>query len=239
MVAWYLDEGAQVLKTQWLEEHPGAVVYAVGDTSHLEEGNKSQHNPEAAGSLPGQSAGEVDALDFMEGHGVTDADLDQLFEDLVASRDERIFYVIRNRVIVSSVTQPWVRRPYTGSDPHTNHVHLSLNDRFKKNETPWKVGDEVDAADAKQIALAVIKELRNTPEDLSDTERVYIAKEVVKQLAPQLTAIVAAIQADDDQPMPQQQLVDLANLIVLGLPDDLAKKTVDELRDRLQTAPTQ
>ncbi len=139
MAKWYVDEGLAVLIAEWKKAHPEAVVYTIGDASHA--ARDSEHNPEAAGSLPGQDAGEVDAGDFMEGHGVTDADVDELFNELVDNRDPRILYVIRKGVIVSSVVQPWVKRKYTGSDQHTDHLHLSVNDKFDKNTATWNLGE--------------------------------------------------------------------------------------------------
>ena len=132
---WYVDEGLATLITEWKRVHPEAVVYTIGDASHA--ARDSEHNPEKAGPLPGQDAGEVDAADFMGGHGVTDRDLDELFAGLVRNRDKRLLYVIHDRVIVSSVVQPWVRRPYKGTDPHTDHVHLSVNDLFDNNRSDW------------------------------------------------------------------------------------------------------
>lgn len=132
---WYLDEGLATLRAEWQRAHPGAVVYTIGDAAHA--ATVSEHNPEKAGKLPGADAGEVDAADFMRGHGVTDAHLQGLFDGLVRSRDPRILYVIYNRVIVSSVTAPWTRRPYRGSNPHTDHVHVSVNDLFDDNESDW------------------------------------------------------------------------------------------------------
>lgn len=135
-VNWYVDQGLQVLIDEWKRAHPGATVYTIGDASHASR--DSEHNPEPQGSAPGADLGEVDAADFMESKGVTDAMLDELADGLVRSRDPRILYVIRNRRICSSVVEPWVWRPYGGSDPHTDHVHLSVNDKFDDNESDWK-----------------------------------------------------------------------------------------------------
>ncbi len=136
MSGWYPDQGLAELIGEWKHAHPGAVVGTIGDAAHQAE--DSEHNPEKQGSQPGQDAGEVDAGDFMLGHGVDDGDLSELFDGLVTARDPRTLYVIHNRVIVSSVVDPWKRRPYKGSDPHTGHLHLSVNDRYDDNESDWK-----------------------------------------------------------------------------------------------------
>lgn len=137
MVAWHVDEGLAELIGEWKRAHPGAVVGTIAGGGHVATWPATDHAPEPQGSAPGQDAGEVDAADFMQGAGVTDADLDELAEGLVRSRDPRILYVIRNRRIISSVVQPWVWRPYKGTDPHTEHLHLSVNDKFDDNTSDW------------------------------------------------------------------------------------------------------
>lgn len=141
MTVWQLDEGLAVFRRQWWGYHPGATVYTIGDAAHSQDPDVSQHAPDRGTSgRPGDSKGEVDAVDLMPGKGVTDADLADLFDDLVRSRDPRILYVIHEQTIVSSVVQPWVRRRYKGA--RHSHVHLSVNDGFKANVTPWRIGGD-------------------------------------------------------------------------------------------------
>jgi peptidoglycan hydrolase-like protein with peptidoglycan-binding domain len=140
-VNWRVDEGLSVLIAQWKKEHPGAVVYTIGDASHASR--DSEHNPEPSGSAPGADYGEVDAADFMKGHGVTSADLQELRDALVKNRDSRLWYVIWNKKITSSTTQPWKERVYLGKDDHTDHAHVSVNDKFDKNIKPWDLEDEL------------------------------------------------------------------------------------------------
>lgn len=135
-INWYVDEGLARLIAEWEAAHPGCVVYTIGDASHASR--DSEHNPEPAGSLPGEDLGEVDAADFMIGHGVTHEDLQDLRDQLIAHRDPRLWYVIWNHKITSSTTQPWVERNYSGKDQHTDHVHVSVNDKFDKNTADWK-----------------------------------------------------------------------------------------------------
>lgn len=137
MTAWRVDEGLATLIAEWKRAHPGAVVGTIADSHHSTNPRVTQHAPDDGKSGgPGDDPGEVDAGDFMPGPHVTAGDLDELFEGLIASRDPRILYVIHDRVIVSSVVEPWKRRPYKGSDPH-KHVHLSVNDRFDDNRSDW------------------------------------------------------------------------------------------------------
>jgi hypothetical protein len=146
MAAWYVDEGVEQLIGEWKRAHPGAVVGTIADGHHSTDPDVTQHAPDRGGAAPGDDRGEVDGADFMIGHGVTEHDLALLFDGLVDSRDPRILYVIHNRVIVSSVVQPWVRRPYRGSDPHTGHVHLSANDKYDANRADWKWEARVERA---------------------------------------------------------------------------------------------
>ena len=135
-MAWYLDEGLARLRTEWLQVHPGATVYTIGDSAHSTDPDVSQHAPDRGGPQPGDDRGEVDAADFMPGKGVTSTDLADLFYGLHKSRDSRLLYVIWGSTIFSSTVQPWVMRPYRGA-VH-GHVHVSVNDRYDANRSDWK-----------------------------------------------------------------------------------------------------
>lgn len=133
-VNWYVDEGLTTLIGEWKKKYPKATVYTIGDASHASR--DSEHNPEPDGSEPGADYGEVDAADFMIA-GLTKQDLQDLRDGLIRSRDKRLLYVIWDAKITSAVNQPWVERPYTGSDKHTDHVHVSVNDKYDDNESDW------------------------------------------------------------------------------------------------------
>lgn len=139
MSTWYLDEGLVVFRRQWWDAHPGATVYTIGDGAHSQDPAVSQHAPDRGTSgRPGDSKGEVDAVDVMPGKGVDGRDLDDLFEDLRTSRDPRILYVIYRDEIVSSVVSPWKLRKYSGT--WHSHVHLSVNDDYSANRAVWNLG---------------------------------------------------------------------------------------------------
>ena len=65
----------------------------------------------------------------------------QFAEVLRIHRDKRIKYVISNhRIFDTSGTDAWVWRPYSGVDPHTNHVHISVLDApISDTATPWNL----------------------------------------------------------------------------------------------------
>lgn len=121
----------------------------IGDAAHQAE--QSDHNPD--------SGGVVRALDITHdpAHG---CDIDLLSDALAASRDSRISYVIANRLIMSGAAgpDPWVWRKYYGTDPHTNHVHISVvADERADRTTRWDLsiveGNKMATADEQIAAM--------------------------------------------------------------------------------------
>lgn len=125
---WYVDKGLAQLNVQMRKRYPGIVIGTIGDKNHKPP---SQHIPEADGS--------VDACDYMIGAKFPPAEAARLFRTLRAGRDRRILYAIYDRKIFSSVTQPWKLRDYQGDDPHTGHLHLSVNDLHEQDGSPWRL----------------------------------------------------------------------------------------------------
>lgn len=103
----------------------------LGDVRH--QATKSDHNPNAAGV--------VTAIDITNdpAHGPVAR---ELAEDLLASRDPRIKYVISNRQICSSLVSPWVWRPYNGANAHEAHCHISVMDdpALYDSQLAWRFG---------------------------------------------------------------------------------------------------
>lgn len=91
---------------------------ALGDASH--QNRSSDHNP-------WYGPGIVTAIDITH-DPATGLDMDALTDQLQASRDRRIKYVIFNRWIMDSRPQftPWKWVRYNGPNPHTKHGHLSV-----------------------------------------------------------------------------------------------------------------
>src|SRR5699024_10110481 len=81
----------------------------IGDTSH--QARKSDHNPDYG------SGGVVRAIDITK-NGI---DVNRLLKH--TTNDSRVSYVIYNRRIYQHSTG-W--KPYYGSNPHTQHVHVSI-----------------------------------------------------------------------------------------------------------------
>lgn len=129
-MAWRVARSLDVLLGQINAAFPGrnkASDGAVGDAAHATRA--SDHNP-------WYGPGIVTARDYTHdpAHGV---DIDRLSDELAASRDSRIKYIIANRLILDSRpgNSPWRWVRYTGSNPHTKHLHLSVMDNASCDDT--------------------------------------------------------------------------------------------------------
>ena len=64
--------------------------------------------------------------------------------------DPRVKYVIWNRRIWNpSISRTW--RPYTGSNPHDHHMHVSVTDAGENDASPWfttTTPEDIDIMDA-------------------------------------------------------------------------------------------
>ena len=92
---------------------------SIGDAAHASR--NSDHNPwiQDAGN------GVVSAIDITH-DPKCGLDTWKLAEELRVERDPRIKYVISNKRIWSATTQPYSWRKYTGSNPHSEHMHVSV-----------------------------------------------------------------------------------------------------------------
>lgn len=120
-MAWRVARSLETLRGQIDERYPNRSRISdgtIGDADH--QNRQSDHNP-------WYGPGIVTALDITHDPkgGV---DIDKLTDELQASRDPRIKYVIANRLIMSGQggPSPWVWRGYSGSNPHTRHMHVSV-----------------------------------------------------------------------------------------------------------------
>ncbi len=110
----------------------------LGDAAHA--ARHSDHNPEPDGS--------VDAIDITNdpAHGVSCALLADQIKD-----DPRVSYLIWNHQIWNpSISRIW--RPYTGSNPHDKHMHVSVTDAGQNDTSPWlEEADDVTKEDLDAI----------------------------------------------------------------------------------------
>ncbi|MGH3693225.1 MAG: hypothetical protein ACRDRX_04365 [Pseudonocardiaceae bacterium] len=131
-VAWRVARSLDVLLRQLDRHYPArsrASDGSIGDAAHA--ASVSDHNPD--------SGGVVRARDFTHdpAHGV---DIDRLSNELAASRDPRILYIIANGLILDTRPEfhPWTWQPYDGTNPHRHHLHLSVVADLRADDPrPW------------------------------------------------------------------------------------------------------
>lgn len=144
-MSWIVAESLNRLLTQLGEIAPNrsrASDGSIGDTSHASRA--SDHNPRWIAG-----ANLVTARDFTQ-DPAGGLDCTRLRDSLIRARDSRVKYIIFNREIISGAggPWPWVRRPYSGPSPHTEHLHLSVvGDARARDDSPWMLpglvgGDE-------------------------------------------------------------------------------------------------
>lgn len=149
MTSWRVARSLLTLRDQVNAAHPKRDKGSdgtIGDARHA--ASVSDHNPDVAGV--------VRALDLDHdpaGAGTADTlDAHKLADVLVASRDPRIKYVISRGRIARSYAKagvkPYTWAKYTGEDPHTSHIHVSVVSTQAADSTrPWKI--TADALPAK------------------------------------------------------------------------------------------
>ena len=128
-MGWRAAQSITVLRKQLNNLFPNRSKISdgiVGDLRHKR--SKSDHNPNALGV--------VRAFDITHdpGGGV---DCNQLAASLTKFKDPRIKYLIWNKKICSSKKSPWKWRKYNGSNGHTKHLHISVNNHNYDVLTPW------------------------------------------------------------------------------------------------------
>lgn len=139
--SWRVAKSLLVLRDQLNRKTPGRDKVSdgtIGDPRHQER--TSDHNPWVRDG----SIGIVTGMDVTHnlGKGV---DAGALAEAIRTSRDPRVKYIIWNSQIASSAptggAAAWVWRPYSGSNKHTHHVHISVKaDKvFYDSESTWGV----------------------------------------------------------------------------------------------------
>lgn len=127
------------IEERWPARHPYDGTAA--SKTHDQNSPTSDHRPK-----PLTGEGTVRAIDI----GVYLDQAERLFQELRASRDERIKYVIFQNRIFSSYDHangdPFEERPYYGT-PHNSHIHISTLPGADTDSSPWDLGeDDMSAA---------------------------------------------------------------------------------------------
>lgn len=134
-MAWRVARSLDTLLSQINAAYPNrskASDGSIGDAEHATR--DSDHNP-------WYGPGIVTARDFTHdpAHGF---DIDAFTDELVASRDRRIKYVIANGLILDSRAgnRPWQWVKYNGANQHNKHFHLSVMDNSTCDDvSAWNV----------------------------------------------------------------------------------------------------
>ncbi|WP_052684695.1 peptidoglycan-binding domain-containing protein [Lentzea aerocolonigenes] len=132
-MAWRVARSLLTLRDQINAAFPNrnkASDGTIGDENH---DSTSDHTP--------WYGGIVTALDITHdpAHGM---DIDKFTDQLAASRDPRIKYLIANALILDSRPpyNPWKWVRYNGSNPHRSHVHISVMDSpLCDDPRPWNI----------------------------------------------------------------------------------------------------
>lgn len=153
---------------------------SIGDASH--QTRDSDHNPWVTdGNL-----GVVTARDFTH-DPANGCDCQKIADAIVAARDPRVKYLIWNRKICNSKVSPWKWRRYTGSNPHTKHIHISVLPQKSKydDESNW---------DLTGMAVAMMAETFEV-EDAADIELAW-GKKVTGAFKSKVVTIAAKLDTD-------------------------------------------
>ena len=133
------------IECRWPKRH--SADGTVASKGHDQSSPRSDHRPK-----PVYGKGTVRAIDI----GVYLDQGERLFQELRASRDERIKYVIFQDRIFSSYDHPggdpYEERPYTGT-PHTHHIHVSTLEAADNDGSLWELGEAMLTITQLQEAL--------------------------------------------------------------------------------------
>ena len=106
-----------------------------GDLAH--QARVSDHNPYTGAYAPARGYALAFDLTHDPAHGCdAHAWADALRERCRVGTEKRVKYIISNRRI-ASVIGDWVWRPYTGSNPHDHHAHVSIEPWAYSSLSTW------------------------------------------------------------------------------------------------------
>lgn len=197
MAAWHLAPALTTFIRQFNAAFPNRDTRSdgtIGDLRHQHEVGGSDHNPDATGT--------VCAFDGTHGpywHASL-ADANLIANELVASGDDRINYVIFNRRIWTRA-KGWHDYPSPpNASPHLEHFHLSVNHGASANDgSEWDLPSfglvpTVSVADIVATHDALTTPTTTTPiEDddvpqflISDGTNIYLTDGMTKAITPAL-----------------------------------------------------
>jgi hypothetical protein len=138
-MAWRVAKCLDVLRQQLNAAYPSRSKATDGTRASDEHRARSPNSDHNEKLVNGEWV--VHAMDITHDPG-DGLDCQQLFDNLIASKDRRIKYAIWNRQISNPTVQDWKKRPAAN---HEGHLHLSVYDdpHLADDTTPWDVFDDV------------------------------------------------------------------------------------------------
>ena len=235
MVDFVVDKGLNVLLGQINEQAPNRSKESdgsVGDPDHA--ARESDHNPEdTEDSSDGNDPdNQVDARDFTH-DPARGADMHEISEAIRISRDRRVKYVIFNGRIFSSYStstrKAWEWGPYSGSNNHAKHMHVSVVDSPNDYTALWSINMALSAQDLNDIKLAVVRGIHEALELMASR-----SNPTGRQMGDDFTTLLAPIKSDTTAIKADTTAI-LAKPSVPGDVDvrEIAEATADELAERL------
>lgn len=202
MTAWELAHNLQVRVDDIRAAWPGIVVGEIGDQAHQAE--HSDHNPDARGVV---HAFDVMTLAYQTSHGIADDAVAMEILAWLLSAPTDLEYVIHNRTIYT-VANGFRPQVYAGSDPHTDHVHVSgLHGSVGRNSatgtgyslaaeamTPEGFDMPLTDADAKTLTDHVLQPLNESVGGAVQDTRKWVDA-LTNQQIPALSKAITALSA--------------------------------------------
>lgn len=111
----------------------------MGDAAHQKR--KSDHNEGNAVDITHDPANGLDAGTIAR----------------LAQDDPRVAYVIWDRRIWSKAREAEGWRPYSGANPHTKHVHISIRADARDDDSPWPWGRDDEAPPTKREGSGTLR----------------------------------------------------------------------------------
>jgi hypothetical protein len=106
----------------------------IGDAKH--SASKSDHNPDLANKSVVRALDIDSNLSSHKSESIYLANQIRLYAK--CEKANRISYVIHNKKIASRILN-WKWRKYSGSNPHTSHIHVSFTPKGDKNGSFFEI----------------------------------------------------------------------------------------------------
>lgn len=145
---------------------------SIGDADH--QTRTSDHNP----WVPPPLGGVVTARDITHdpGHG---ASMYEISESLRLDRDPRIKYVIFSARMFSSYATSgypaWTWRPYTGTNLHTAHMHISVQPTASLYDSTKKWDIDPEGGASMPLNKKDLVQIRAIVQEENDLQRILLA----------------------------------------------------------------